>query len=69
MRLSGRLAIVTGGGGGLGSAIAELLAEQGVSVVACDRDGDRARRVALARVVAGDGIRVNAVCPPTVASS
>ena len=38
MNLSGRVAVVTGGGGHLGSAICESLAELGASVAVVDRD-------------------------------
>ncbi|MFB3883848.1 MAG: SDR family NAD(P)-dependent oxidoreductase [Thermodesulfobacteriota bacterium] len=37
-RLDGKLAIVTGGGGGLGSAIAEAMAEAGADVGVVDKD-------------------------------
>lgn len=46
MELEGRSAIVTGGGGGLGSATARHLAGVGMKVTVFDRDGDRARQVA-----------------------
>lgn len=42
----GRVAIVTGGAGGIGSAIAHRLAADGVRVVVADLDGEGAARVA-----------------------
>ncbi|WP_206832474.1 SDR family NAD(P)-dependent oxidoreductase [Alicyclobacillus fructus] len=44
--MEGRVAIVTGGAGGIGSATARRLAERGVRVVVADRDEAGARRVA-----------------------
>ena len=44
--LAGRVAIVTGGGRGLGEAICRCLAEAGASVVACDIRPDSAQAVA-----------------------
>ncbi len=44
--LAGKVAIVTGGAGGLGSAAARRLSEEGCKVVVVDRDDDGARRVA-----------------------
>jgi NAD(P)-dependent dehydrogenase (short-subunit alcohol dehydrogenase family) len=44
--LTGKVAIVTGGAGGLGSASARRLSEEGCKVVVVDRDGDGARRIA-----------------------
>jgi NAD(P)-dependent dehydrogenase (short-subunit alcohol dehydrogenase family) len=42
VNLDGRAAIVTGGAGGLGSAVVRRLAHIGMQVVVFDRDGDRA---------------------------
>ena len=44
--LAGKVAIVTGGAGGLGSAAARRLSEEGCRVVVVDRDGEGARKVA-----------------------
>ncbi len=43
--LAGRVAFVTGGAGGIGSAVARALATEGVCVVACDLDEEGAREV------------------------
>jgi NAD(P)-dependent dehydrogenase (short-subunit alcohol dehydrogenase family) len=52
--LAGRVALVTGGGRGLGEAICTCLAEAGASVVACDIRPDSAEAVADA-IRAGGG--------------
>lgn len=46
LSLKGRVAVVTGGAGYLGSVISETLAEQGAHVVVCSRDEVKCRRFA-----------------------
>ena len=45
-RLRNEIAIVTGGGRGIGEAIARMFAREGAAVLIADRDGDSAIRVA-----------------------
>jgi NAD(P)-dependent dehydrogenase (short-subunit alcohol dehydrogenase family) len=54
-RLDGRAALVTGAGGGIGSAIARSLGEAGAAVLIVDIDLEAARRVA--GELSADGIR------------
>jgi len=53
--LSGKVAIVTGGGSGLGRQMAEALAECGADVVLCARNAERCEQAA--RELAGLGVR------------
>jgi NAD(P)-dependent dehydrogenase (short-subunit alcohol dehydrogenase family) len=46
MNLDGKVAVVTGGGGGIGGALSQRLVAAGASVVVADLDGDRAAAVA-----------------------
>jgi NAD(P)-dependent dehydrogenase (short-subunit alcohol dehydrogenase family) len=63
-RLEGRRALVTGAAGGIGSAAARRLAEEGAEVVLADRDGDSLDAVVAA--LREQGHRVHgAVCDQT----
>ncbi len=57
--LSGRRALVTGGGSGIGAACAQRLAEAGALVTVADVDGERARSVA--EQVGGEAWQVDLV--------
>jgi NAD(P)-dependent dehydrogenase (short-subunit alcohol dehydrogenase family) len=56
--LDGKVAIVTGGGGGIGGAIVERFVAEGAAVVFAEIDGDRARTT---QVAVGEGC-VGVVC-------
>lgn len=62
MSLDGRVAIVTGSGGGLGLAYAQELARQGAAVVVNDIDADAADR-AVESIVAAGGRATSVVAP------
>lgn len=74
-RLEGRVAIVTGGGGGIGSAVARRLAAEGAKVAVADLFEDAARRAAeplgesgfAVQFDAGDAGSVKAMVEATVA--
>lgn len=57
MELAGKIAIVTGGAGGIGAAVAREFHARGVKVACCDLDGGAAD--AVARECGGFGKRVN----------
>jgi 3-hydroxybutyrate dehydrogenase len=62
--LTGRTALVTGGGSGIGAQIATALAEHGARVVVLDRDGAAAERVA--KEVDGDSLVADLSDPAVV---
>lgn len=55
--LHGQVAVVTGGGSGLGEAIARVLAHDGIRVVVADIDAAKAGRVAAA--IGGSAVRLD----------
>jgi len=58
---TGKLAVVTGGGSGMGRELARQLAAQGCSVAACDVNADAVAETAvIARADARPGVRVSA---------
>src|SRR5437773_9826364 len=62
--LSGRVAIVTGGGSGLGRQMATALAEMGADVVLCARNAERCAETAAelsARGVRALGLRCDVI--------
>jgi 2-hydroxycyclohexanecarboxyl-CoA dehydrogenase len=59
-RLEGKHALITGGGGGIGAAAAEIFCEQGAAVLVVDRDSDALRATAEAVRRKVPGARVEA---------
>lgn len=57
MRLAGKVAIVTGGGGGIGAATAEAFAAEGARVVVVDINGEAAQAVAD-RITEAGGVAI-----------
>jgi len=57
--LAGEIALVTGGAGGIGSAVARSLASGGACVVACDLDEEGAREVADSLPQPGIAVRAD----------
>jgi 2-hydroxycyclohexanecarboxyl-CoA dehydrogenase len=70
MGLDGRVAVVTGGGRGIGEAIASALAAAGSAVAVWDLDGERAEAAAKALVAEhggrAAGIRVDVADPASI---
>ena len=62
--LKGKVALVTGGGGGIGTAICKRLAEEGCTVAVCDIDEETASETASAIADAG-GIAHTVACDIT----
>src|SRR5690606_38176982 len=54
--LQGKVALVTGGGSGIGAGVVRRLADEGAKVVVVDTAGDRAQEVADA--LGGDALAV-----------
>jgi rhamnulose-1-phosphate aldolase/alcohol dehydrogenase len=67
--LAGEVAFVTGGAGGIGSAVARSLAAQGACVVACDLDEEGAREVAGSLPQPGIAARANVTDEGEVANA
>jgi NAD(P)-dependent dehydrogenase (short-subunit alcohol dehydrogenase family) len=59
--LTGRVAVVTGGGNGIGAAVARRLAAAGAAVVIVDRDGAAARSVAAS--IGGTAVKADLASP------
>lgn len=68
-RLDGKTAIITGGGSGIGQAIARQFAASGATVHICDLHLDRATETARQISQMGGGIAVAAQCDVTDAAS
>ena len=72
-RLDGQLAVITGGAGGLGRAIAEALAAAGAALVVTSRDRARAEaaatELAAAHGVAATGVALDVTDPASVTAA
>lgn len=59
MKLAGKIAFVTGGGGGIGAGIGAAMVERGMRVVLADLDVDRALKVAEALGASASAVRID----------
>jgi len=64
--LSGQVALVTGGGGAIGAAVAKLFAAQGAHMVVVDLDGDKAAATARAAGNGAIGVAADVTDPKAV---
>jgi 2-hydroxycyclohexanecarboxyl-CoA dehydrogenase len=67
MRFEGKVALVTGGAGGIGAATSSRLAAEGARVAVCDLDGDAARE--LAADLGGAGLDLDVRSRESVAAA
>ncbi len=69
--LTGKVAVITGGSIGIGKAVAEAFAQEGVHLVLCARDGERVKQVAEAigstYSVRATGVRCDVTKPQDIA--
>lgn len=66
-RLAGKVALVTGTGGGIGRATAQVLAREGAHVVGCDLDPEASAETV--RLVRDTGGRMDDIAPVDLASA
>jgi 2-hydroxycyclohexanecarboxyl-CoA dehydrogenase len=67
VRFEGKVALVTGGAGGIGAATASRLAAEGARVAVCDLDADAARE--LAADLGGAGLELDVRSPDSIAAA
>jgi 2-hydroxycyclohexanecarboxyl-CoA dehydrogenase len=67
MRFEGKVALVTGGAGGIGAATSSRLAAEGARVAVCDLDGEAARE--LAADLGGVGLDLDVRSPESIADA
>jgi NAD(P)-dependent dehydrogenase (short-subunit alcohol dehydrogenase family) len=65
-RLDGKRVLVTGTGGGIGRATAQLCAREGAHVIGCDLDPETSRQTV--ELVRADGGRMDAIAPVDLAT-